>query len=87
MILIVPDILQCEGDVYLQTLLRSAFLGTDSNGKIIATAFVEVDPLSLHLDQTAPQVVTGGAPIFNGGLNSNGSITLQAGQKLILDGA
>ena len=41
----------------------------------------------LKLDQTTPQTVTTGAPIFDAGLKSNNSIIIKAGQKLILDGA
>jgi len=40
----------------------------------------------LKLDQTTPQTVTGGAPIFNAGLRSNGNIILKSGMKLVLDG-
>jgi hypothetical protein len=35
----------------------------------------ETDPLSLHLDQTTPQTVVNGVPIFNLGLTSNADIT------------
>jgi hypothetical protein len=35
--------------------------------------YVETDPLSLHLDQTTPQEVTGGKPKFSGGIDLNNS--------------
>ena len=41
---------------------------------------VEIDPLSLHLDQTTHQHVTNGTPVFDEG------ISILAGKKLILDG-
>lgn len=41
----------------------------------------------LKLDQTTPQTVENGAPIFDAGLRSNGAIILKSGQKLIFDGA
>lgn len=63
----------------------------NGNGeKVINTTggvLTETDPLSLHLDQTTPQTVINGAPIFNEGLKSNGSIILKSGQKLIFDGS
>ena len=40
----------------------------------------ESDPLSLHLDQTTPQTISGGTPVFDEG------ISILAGKKLILDG-
>lgn len=46
----------------------------------------ESDPLSLHLNQSIPQTVTNGVPVFNEGIKSNGPIILKAGQKLIFDG-
>ena len=54
---------------------------------LISTALqAETDPHSLHLNQTTPQTVTGGAPIFDGGIKSNDDIILKAGKKLIFDG-
>jgi len=47
----------------------------------------EMDLHYLKLDQTVPQTVINGAPIFNTGLTSQGPIIIKAGQKLILDGA
>jgi microcystin-dependent protein len=38
------------------------------------TLITETDPLSLHLDQSTPQTVINGAPIFDMGLDSNGQI-------------
>lgn len=60
-----------------------------------ATGVASLDVLSatgasalfLKLDQTTPQTVINGVPIFNVGLKSNGDVTIKAGQKLILDGA
>jgi hypothetical protein len=45
------------------------------------------DTRYLKLDQTTPQTVVNGAPIFDKGLRSNGAIILKSGQKLIFDGA
>ena len=42
--------------------------------------------LYLKLDQTTPQTVINGAPIFDAGLRCNGAIILKSGQKLIFDG-
>jgi hypothetical protein len=40
----------------------------------------------LKLDQSTPQTITGGKPIFNSGLVSNGDIIIKAGQKVVFDG-
>lgn len=38
------------------------------------------------IDQTTPQTVTGGTPIFQEGLNSNENVTIKSGKKLYFDG-
>ena len=40
---------------------------------------------ALKLDQTTPETVINGAPIFDEGIISNGPIKLLSGQKLIFD--
>jgi hypothetical protein len=50
------------------------FIGDGS----LVTGITETDPLSLHLDQTTPQTITGGAPIFGAGLISWGSTTFKS---------
>jgi hypothetical protein len=40
----------------------------------------ETDPLSLHLDQTTPQEIINGAPIFTKGL------VIKAGERIYFDG-
>jgi hypothetical protein len=44
-------------------------------------------PTALLLDQTTPQTVINGVPIFDAGIKSNGPIILKSGQKLVFDGA
>jgi len=46
----------------------------------------ETDPISLHLDQTTPQNIINGMPIFDGGIRSNDNIILKAYKKFIFDG-
>jgi hypothetical protein len=41
----------------------------------------------LKIDQTTPQTVINGRPIFNGGARSNDDIILRSGRKLVFDGA
>ncbi len=55
---------------------------TDSNTYL--TSFTESDPLSLHLSQATPQTISGGAPIFDGGLdlNDNDKIRLGTGKDV-----
>lgn len=46
----------------------------------------ELEALFLKLDQSTPQTVDNGVPIFNQGARFNGAIILKSGQKLIFDG-
>jgi len=41
----------------------------------------------LKLDQTTPQTVINGTPVFNKGLTAKEHVTIKAGQRLYLDGA
>lgn len=44
------------------------------------------DARYLKLDQTTPQTVSGGAPIFGAGLKANSNIVLRTGYKMVFDG-
>lgn len=41
----------------------------------------------LKLDQSTPQTVSNGRPVFNVGIKANNDVILKAGVKLIFDGA
>jgi hypothetical protein len=78
----VKDDFYINGKIVAETGLRSknlpskASLATDENGNLIeGEGGAETDPLSLHLDQTTPQTVINGAPIFNAGLKISDGIT------------
>lgn len=43
------------------------------------------DSLYLKLNQTTPQTIINGGPIFDAGLTSNNDISIKSGFKLILD--
>jgi len=45
------------------------------------------DARYLKLDQTTPQTVLNGQPVFDSGTKNNDNIILKAGKYLILDGA
>lgn len=55
--------------------------------QITRLTLAQLQSLFLKLDQTTPQTVVDGNPVFDAGLNSNGDVTLKAGEKLYLDGA
>jgi len=45
------------------------------------------DARYLKLDQTTPQTIISGTPIFNVGIKSNDAVVIKAEKLLILDGA
>ena len=55
----------------------------DNNGYSLST----LDARYLLLNQSTPQTVINGAPIFDAGLKANDDIIILAGKKLVLDGA
>jgi hypothetical protein len=46
----------------------------------------EDDLRYLKLNQTTPQTIINGTPIFNVGLKSNDDVTIKADKKIYLDG-
>jgi hypothetical protein len=63
--------------------LRKIQVDSSGNLKIDPTG---LDTTYLKLNQTAPQTITIGTPIFDVGLDSNDDIVILSGKKLILDG-
>lgn len=52
-------------------------------GKFVVTAN---DPNALQTDQSTPQTVINGRPVFNVGTKNEDDVLVKAGKKLVLDG-
>jgi hypothetical protein len=67
-------------DIIEKRLQKMPVFSVRGGGGVGGGIDTEVDPLSLHLDQTTPQEIINGAPIFTKGL------VIKAGERIYFDG-
>jgi hypothetical protein len=67
--------------------MATTFNPFTGNPDYITLDTVAGDSRYLKLDQTTPQTIISGTPIFNVGIKSNDAVVIKAEKLLILDGA